>query len=302
MEKRGFNRAFSAAVTASSSLIAPIIPPGVSLILYATITENSVLDMFMAGYIPGILMCICMMIAVKYVSHRDGYKPTREKRATLKEIGHATFDCFWAIVMVVFLIVGLRSGIVTATEGGAALCILSIIVGLFVYKEMHLSDFKDVLLEAFSSTANVFSIVVSASVLGLYLTWEQIPQRITGLMLGVTNSPIIFLLLTNVLLLIMGMLIDGAAIIMVAGPLLYPAAQTFGIDPIHFGIIMIINLSIGGLTPPFGAGMYQCCNLCNVQIPEFLKQAKELMLSLIIVLALVTFIPGLSTLIPSLMK
>ena len=302
MEKRGFNRAFSAAVTASSALISPMIPPGVMLILYASITENSVLDMFMAGYLPGILMCILMMIAVNYVSHRDGYKPVREKRATLKEIGRGFIECFWAVVMIVFLIVGLRSGWVTATEGGAVLCLLCVFVGVFIYKELHISDFKVILLEAFTSIANVFGIIISATVFGLYLTYAQIPQMVTEFVLSFTASPIVFLLLVNVMLLIMGMLVDSAAVLMIAGPLLYPVAMNFGINPIHFGIMIILNLSIGAITPPFGATMYQCCNLCNIEIPEFLKQCKELFIALMITLLLVTLVPGISTLIPSLMK
>jgi len=302
MEKRGFNRAFSAAVTASSALISPMIPPGVMLILYASITENSVLDMFMAGYLPGILMCILMMIAVNYVSHRDGYKPVREKHATLKEIGRGFIECFWAVVMIVFLIVGLRSGWVTATEGGAVLCLLCVFVGVFIYKELRVSDFKVILLEAFTSIANVFGIIISATVFGLYLTYAQIPQMVTEFVLSFTASPIVFLLLVNVMLLIMGMLVDSAAVLMIAGPLLYPVAMSFGINPIHFGIMIILNLSIGAITPPFGATMYQCCNLCNIEIPEFLKQCKELFIALMITLILVTLIPGISTLIPSLMK
>lgn len=302
MEKRGYNRAFSAAVTAASSLISPMIPPGVMLILYASITENSVLDMFMAGYIPGILMCIAEMIAVRYVSHRDGYKPTREKRATLKEIGKCLIDCFWAIVMIVVLIGGLRSGIVTATEGGAVLCILSIFVGVFIYKELTLSKFIAILEESFGSVANIFGIIVSATVFGLYLTYAHIPEMITNFVLGFTSSKIVFLLMVNLIMLIMGMLIDGAAIIMIAAPLLYPVALSLNVHPIHFGIIIILNLAIGGLTPPFGSAMYQCCKLCNIQIPEFLKQAKELLLALFVTLALVTFIPQISTFLPELLK
>jgi len=302
MEKRGFNRAFSAAVTASSALISPMIPPGVMLILYASITENSVLDMFMAGYLPGILMCITMMIAVNYVSHRDGYKPVREKRASLKEIGQGFIECFWAVVMIVFLIVGLRSGWVTATEGGAVLCLLCVFVGIFIYKELHISDFKVILLESFTSIANVFGIIISATVFGLYLTYAQIPQMVTEFVLSFTSSPIVFLLLVNIMLLIMGMLVDSAAVLMIAGPLLYPVALSFGINPIHFGIMIILNLSIGAITPPFGATMYQCCNLCGIEIPDFLKQCKELFLALMFTLLLVTLIPGISTLIPSLMK
>lgn len=302
MEERGFNRAFSAAVTASSALISPMIPPGVMLILYASITENSVLDMFMAGYIPGILMCIVLMLAVTYVSHRDGYRPVREKRASAKEILHGLVECFWAILMIVVLIVGLRSGIVTATEGGAVLCVLCVFVGMVIYKELHPRDLIVVAKESFASVANVFGIIISATVFGLYLTYAQIPQKLTSLILGMDVGPIGFLLLVNVMLLIMGMLIDSAAVLLIAVPLLYPVAIQLGIDPIHFGVVCILNLSIGALTPPFGATMYQCCNLCEIEMPEFLKQGKELIAALLIALLVVTFVPGVSTLLPAIMN
>lgn len=302
MEKRGFNRAFSAAVTASSALISPIIPPGVMLILYASITENSVLSMFMAGYLPGVLMCIMLMVAVAYVSHRDGYRPIREKRASAKEILRGLVECFWAILMIVALIVGLRSGIVTATEGGAVLCVLCVFVGMVVYKELHLKDILAVAKESFSSVANVFGIIISATVFGLYLTYAQIPQKLTALILDMNVGAIGFLLLVNVMLLIMGMLIDSSAVLLIAVPLLYPVAMQLQINPIHFGIVCILNLSIGALTPPFGATMYQCCNLCKIEIPEFLKQGKELIAALLIALLLVTFIPGISTFLPTIMK
>ena len=302
MEERGFNRAFSAAVTASSALISPMIPPGVMLILYASITENSVLDMFMAGYLPGILMCIVLMLAVTYVSHRDGYRPVREKRATAKEILHGLVECFWAILMIVVLIVGLRSGIVTATEGGAVLCVLCVFVGMIIYRELHPRDLVVVAKEAFASVANVFGIIISATVFGLYLTYAQIPQKLTSLILGMDVGPIGFLLLVNVMLLIMGMLIDSAAVLLIAVPLLYPVAMQLGIDPIHFGIVCILNLSIGALTPPFGATMYQCCNLCEIEMPEFLKQGKELIAALLIALLVGTFVPGIATLLPAMMK
>ena len=302
MEERGFNRAFSASVTASSALISPMIPPGVMLILYASITENSVLDMFMAGYLPGILMCIVLMLAVTYVSHRDGYRPVREKRATAKEILHGLVECFWAILMIVVLIVGLRSGIVTATEGGAVLCVLCVFVGMIIYRELHPRDLVVVAKEAFASVANVFGIIISATVFGLYLTYAQIPQKLTSLILGMDVGPIGFLLLVNVMLLIMGMLIDSAAVLLIAVPLLYPVAMQLGIDPIHFGIVCILNLSIGALTPPFGATMYQCCNLCEIEMPEFLKQGKELIAALLIALLVVTFVPGIATLLPAMMK
>ncbi len=302
MEKRGFNRAFSAAVTASSALISPMIPPGVMLILYASITENSVLDMFMAGYLPGVLMCAVLMLAVTYVSHRDGYRPSREKRAPLKDILRSLVECFWAILMIVVLIVGLRSGIVTATEGGAVLCLLCLIVGMFIYRELRVKDLAAVAKEAFTSVANIFGIIISATVFGLYLTYAQIPQQITRLILGMNAGRIGFLLVVNVILLVMGMFVDSSAVLMIAVPLLYPVAMQLGIHPIHFGVVCILNLSIGALTPPFGAVMYQCCNLCGIEMPEFLKQGKELIAALLLSLLMVTFIPAISTFLPAVMK
>ena len=302
MEQRGFNRAFSAAVTASSALISPMIPPGVMLILYASITENSVLDMFMAGYLPGILMCIVLMLAVAYVSHRDGYKPTREKRASLREIFRGLIECFWAILMIIVLIVGLRSGIVTATEGGAVLCILCLFVGIVIYRDMHPRQLVMVAKESFASVANIFGIIISATVFGLYLTYAQIPQQITRMILGMNVGRIGFLMVVNLILLIMGMFVDSSAVLMIAVPLLYPVAMQLGIHPIHFGIVCILNLSIGALTPPFGAVMYQCCNLCKIEMPEFLKQGKELIGALFISLLLVTFIPAISTFLPTIFK
>ncbi|MPM28035.1 C4-dicarboxylate TRAP transporter large permease protein DctM [bioreactor metagenome] len=148
----------------------------------------------------------------------------------------------------------------------------------------------------------MFGIIISATVFGLYLTYAQIPQNITQLILGMNTGRIAFLMLINVMLLIMGMLVDSAAVLMIAVPLLYPVAMQLGINPIHFGIVCILNLSIGALTPPFGATMYQCCNLCGIEIPEFLKQGKELLLALLLALLLVTFIPGISTLLPMLAK
>lgn len=302
MEKRGFNRAFSAAVTASSALISPMIPPGVMLILYASITENSVLDMFMAGYLPGVLMCVTLMLAVTCVSHRDGYRPSREKRAPFKDIFHGLVECFWAILMIIVLIVGLRTGIVTATEGGAVLCVLCVFVGMFIYKELHPKDLVAVAKESFASVANVFGIIISATVFGLYLTYAQIPQQITRLILDMNVGRVGFLLVVNVILLIMGMFVDSSAVLMIAVPLLYPVAMQLGIHPIHFGIVCILNLSIGALTPPFGAVMYQCCNLCEIEMPEFLKQGKELIAALLVSLLLVTFIPAISTTLPTIMK
>ena len=301
MEKRGYSREFSAAVTAASSLISPIIPPGTGLILYATVTENSTLRMFAAGYIPGIMLCAAMMIVVEIVSIRKGYGKLREKKATLKEIMVSLKDSIFALLIPLFLLVGLRSGLFTPTEAGAITVLICVIIGAFIYRRLKPRDIIPILNEAFRSTGNVALIVISATMFGFYMSWEGIPQTITRAILGMTDNKYVYLLLVNLFLLFMGMLMDATPLTMIAAPILYPSAMEFGLNPIHFGIVMILNLAIGNLTPPFGGIMYQVCHHCKLQIPQFVKAAWPFILCMIIVLLMVTYIPVLATFLPDLL-
>lgn len=301
MEKHGYDTAFSAAVTAASSLISPIIPPGCGLILYASMTGTSVVAMYMAGYMPGILLCALMMLTVVIIAKVNHFKPDRSRRVTGKEF-LSTLKLSWlALLMPIVLVVGIRTGWFTPTEGGLVLILMCLVIGAFVFREIHVKDIKPMLIEAFSSMANVSLIVVSAVLFGLYLSWERIPQDITGLMLNVTDSPAMFLILANILVFIMGMFLDGTAVLMIATPLLFPAAQAYGINPIQFGLIMIMNMSVGGLTPPFGGVMYICCHLCNVEIPDFCKKAWPFIGCILFMLILLCCFPGISTFVPEMM-
>ena len=301
MVKHGYTPAFSAAVTGASALISPVIPPGCGLILYASMTGTSVVAMYMAGYLPGLLMCVLMCLTVAIIARVKNFKPDREKRATLKEI-LASLKIAWpALLMPIVLVVGIRTGWFTPTEGGLVLIVMCAFIGAVVFKDLKLEHIKPMLKESFSSMANVSMIVVSAVLFGLYLSWERIPQNIAAAMLSVTDSPAMFLLLANILVFVMGMFLDGTAVLMIATPLLFPAAQAYGINPIQFGIILIMNQSVGGLTPPFGGIMYVCCHLCKVEIPDFVKACWPFILDMILMIILACAIPGLSTLIPSLM-
>lgn len=301
MVKHGYDPAFAASVTAASALISPIIPPGTGLILYASMTGTSVVAMYMAGYVPGIMLCVFMCITVAIIARVQHFSPDRDHRATKAEV-IATLKVGWpALLMPLVLLLGIRTGWFTPTEGGLVLIVMCLVLGAFVFREMRPQDLKPILVESFSSTVNVSMIVVSAVLFGLYLSWERIPQDITQIMLSMTDSPGMFLLLANILVFVMGMFLDGTAVLMIATPLLFPAAQVYGINPIQFGMIMILNMSVGGLTPPFGGVMYVCCHLCNVEIPDFVKKCWPFTLCIILALFLLCCFPGLSTFVPSLL-
>lgn len=301
MEKSGIDRAFSTAVTAASSLISPIIPPGVSLIIYASMTNSSVGKMFLGGYIPGILMCAALCITVAIISKREHYQPTREKRASLGEIWKSFKECVWGLVMPLIIIVGLRFGYFTPTEAGAVIIVLCLLVGFFVYKKLHLSDIPEILIESVVSTSSIMLVIVAANVFGLYLSWERIPQTITQFLVSLTSNPAVFLLIVNVFLLFMGMFLEGTALLMIATPLLFPTATAMGIDPIHFGLVMITNIAIGGITPPFGSIMYLTCSITKVSIVDFLKKGWPFIIALLAVVLLLTYCSPLVTVLPNLL-
>ena len=299
MEKKGYPRAFSTVVTAASSLITPIIPPGVPLILYGIMTGVSVGKMWVAGYVPGIMLCIGMMLVCSVYAHKYHWKSARDTRATGKELFRSILNAFWAMLVPVFMIVGLRTGFFTATEGGTVLIILAIVIGL-IYRSLKPRHFKPIMKDAFRSTANVMLIIVSACGFSMYLSWERIPQMMAEWMMSVSTSKWMFLFLSQLIVFILGMFLDGTALLMILTPLFYPIAQSYGIDLIQFGMIMLVNLYCGCLTPPFGTLMYVTCNLTNVSIPQFCKYGWAFILCMLSVCLIMAIFPGIVTFLPNL--
>ncbi len=301
MVRHGYTPGFSAAVTAASSLISPIIPPGTSLILYASMTGCSVVAMYYAGYLPGILLCIIQLLVIDFIAFRKHFKPDRDHRATKEEFLHSLKKGWPALLMPLVMLLGVRTGWFTPTEGGLVLIVMCAIIGAFVFRNIRKEDIMPLLLESLSSTVNVSMIIVSAVLFGLYLSWERIPQNIASALINFTDSRAVFLILANVMLLIMGMFLDGTAVLMIATPLLFPAAQAYGIDLIHFGIIMVLNIQTGGLTPPFGGVMYISCHLCHVEIPDFVKNVIPFLIGVLIEIILISAIPAISLALPRLL-
>lgn len=300
MERLGYPRPFATAVTAASSLITPIIPPGVPLILYGIMTGVSVGKMWTAGYVPGILLCLAMMFVVFCYSHKYNWKSDREKRANFKEIMLSLKDSFWALLIPIFIILGLRGGFFTATEGGTILIALAIIIGAGIYRTLKPEHIKPIMKESFVSTANIMLVIVSAMTFSMYLSWERIPQDLATMMMHVSDNKWVFMLLANILIFIMGMFLDGTALLLILTPILYPIAQQYGIDLIVFGMVMLVNLYCGCLTPPFGTLMYVTCNLTDVSIPQFCKYAWGFILAMLAVMLLMAVCPGLVTFLPNL--
>lgn len=301
MEKRGFDKPFATAITAASSAVTPVIPPGINLIIYALIANCSVGRMFAAGYLPGFLMTISLMIMVSRISKKRKYATTRDSKASGKEILKQALDSLWALLFPFGIILGLRVGIFTPSEAGAVAVLYCIIIGKFVYKELHFKDFLPIMKETIYGTATVVLIIVGANLFGYYLNWERIPQAITSGLLGITQNKYLMLLLFNLLLLIAGMFLEGGAAMIILAPLLVPVATQLGVDVIHFGLICIVNIMIGGLTPPFGSMMFTCCSITKCKLEDFTRESLPFIGALLISLALITYIPQISLLLPNLL-
>lgn len=302
MEKRGYSKEFSAAITAASSAATPVIPPGVNLIVYALIAQVSLGRVFVAGYMPGIMMAIAMMITVAIISRKRNYPTSREKAAGAKEIIRQAFVSFWGLMFPFGIIIGMRIGLFTPAEGGAVAVLYCLIIGKLVYKKLHFrKHLVPILLDSISGTSSVVLIMVAANVFGYYMTWINLPRVVANAMLAISTNRYIFLIIANIVLLIMGMFLEGGAALMIITPLLLPVARQLGIDPVHFGLVAIVNIMIGGITPPFGSMMFTTCGITGCTIGGFLKEVWPFILCLFIVLILCTFFPWFIMVVPNLM-
>ena len=301
MTQRGYDKAFSAAITACSALIATMIPPSIGLILYGILADVSIGRLFVAGIVPGILLCVALMLVVKLVSRRRGYIPSRAQKASLKEVALASRDAFWALVIPFGIVGGMRIGIFTPTEVGAAAAVYATLVGMFVYRELNWRKLVETVLETVLLTSVVMMIISAANSLGFYLAWQEIPMRAAQSVLAVSNDPHVFLIMFNVFVLVLGMFMDGAMILVLLTPLLVPIIHFYGIDPVHFGVLFMLNLEIGAVTPPVGIVMYTTISIVDVPMEHYAREALPMFAALILVLFAITFVPAVSLTLPGLL-
>lgn len=294
MERQGYNRAFAAGVTAAGSLITPIIPPGIALIIYGLVADVSIGKMFMAGILPGLLCCVLLMAATYIVAKRRGYLPARAAWPNAAETRRTVLGAWPALFLVVVIIGGIRLNVFTPTEAGAIGVVTVIVIGFLIFREMTVGDVVRALCDTAKSTSAVMVVIMASSALAWIFSLEHAGDKLAAVILEFTTNKYVFLMVVNGLLLLLGMLIEGNAIMIVLVPLLMPVVHQLGIDPVHFGIVLILNLAIGCLTPPVGTVMLLVCNLAKVSVADFMRQSWPLFLALFLALMLITFVPFFS--------
>lgn len=301
MLKYGYSKPYSAAITAATACITPIIPPGINLVLFACLCECSVGRLLAAGYIPGFLLCIAFMVLNHFISKKRGYVGGRKKMMEGKKLVKIFLNSLWALFLPFGLIMLLRFGVCTATEGGVMMAFYSIFVGKFVYKKLDLRRMPQILLEAVNSTAPVMLILCAANLFSYYMSWENVPSTLTKLLLTLTGNKYLFLLLCNILFLLIGCFMDAMAAMIVIAPLLAPVVRALDINIIHFGLMMCFNVGLAAITPPFGTYIFLVSGLLKMKTSEMIRDLWPFIGVAIIVLLLVTYVPWFSTFIPDLM-
>ncbi len=300
MKEDGFEADYSAAVTAASSVIGPIIPPSIIMVVFGSIMGISIGALFAAGFIPGLLVGIALMVMAYIIGVKRNH-PYRKEKVSPMEFVRGFKDAILALLMPIIIIGGILSGVFTPTEAAAVATCYALFIGFFVFKTLKLKDIPECLLKSATTTSILILIVGFASVLSWTLSIERIPQALAKALLGADLGRVEFLLLVNVLLLFMGMIMETGANAILLGPILMPLAIKLGIHPVHFALIMLVNLNIGLATPPLGVCLFVACPIAGVSMLKISKAIAPFILMEIVALMLITFIPELVLFVPRLL-
>ncbi|MBN8244249.1 TRAP transporter large permease [Nitratireductor aquimarinus] len=300
MEKDGYDKSYASALTASASVVGPIIPPSIIMILYAMQDERvSVIALFMAGLIPGVVISLAMAATNWYVCRKRGFKSSAP-RPSAREMLRTSFQALPAIFLIVLIIGGIRSGMFTPTEASVVAVFYALLCGMFVYRSLRIRDLPDIIYRSALVTVAILLILAAARAFAWIIIIEGIPQSIAATIVAWDLSPIVFLLAVNVLLLAFGLFMDPLPGVMILVPILSPIAYSLGIDPIHFAIVVIVNLTLGLLTPPVGALLFVVSSAVKIRVSDMIREMPPFLIVHLIVLLSLTFIPALSTWLPSL--
>ena len=299
IKQAGYNEQFAIGTIATSGTLGILIPPSIVFIVYGVTADQSIGRLFMAGVIPGLMIGAMMMIATYFLAKRSGYKGG--KRATFKEQFTAFKNAFWALMIIVIVIGGIYGGIFTPTEAGAFSVMYALFISMFVYKDTGVKDLYKIILDSAQTSSMIFFIIANAMLFAHFLTDEQIPQHITQMILEANVGPLMFLLIINILLLFMGQFMEPSSVVMITVPLLLPIGMALGIDPIHLGVIMVVNMEIGMLTPPVGLNLFVASGITGLSLKVVIVASIPMTGILLIGLMLVTYIPAISLWLPNLM-
>ena len=301
MIHRKYSVGFSAGLQASAGQFGIVIPPSIAMVLYGVATETSIGGLFMAGFLPGLVIGIALMIQAYIRCRMRGYVGTTEK-ASLKDLLTSFRDAIWALLMPVIVLGGIFGGIFTPTEAAVVSVVYAFIIGTFVYREITWEKFKKAVLSATITNAMIMIVIANVAIFSWILTRNLVPHAIAAHFAAVATNRVVFLLMVNLLLLFIGLFFDVSPAMLIIAPILLPIAVYFDIHPIHFGIIMTVNLGLGQITPPMGVNLFVACRIANTSIEEILKETWPIIVLLLFTLALITYIPDIAMFLPRLMN
>ncbi len=300
MERKGYRREFATGVVAAGGTVGIVIPPSITLVVYGVIAGQSISDLFVAGFAPGILMGLVMCMVSWFIAKREGI-PAEGKFSLIAAV-KAFGDSFFALMTPVIIIGGIYGGIFTPTEAAAVAAVYGIVVGLFIYRELKFKDFPRIIFKAVIGTTLIMFIVGAAKVFGWMLTNLEIPHHIAAYVVSLTSSPIVFLLMMNVLLLVIGTLINASAAVVILTPIFLPVALQLGIDPLFFGVLMVVNLAIGCITPPVGLDLFVASAVTKVPLEKVMWASLPFLFALLGSLVLMTLVPEIILFFPHLLQ
>lgn len=299
-EEEGYDPAFSAATNIATAPVGQLIPPTNAFIVYSAASGGaSVATLFMAGWIPGLLWAFCCMAVAFFYAKKKGYVVKRTEKLTPKIVLKTIWEAIPSLMLIVIIIGGILSGYFTPTEASGVAVLYAFILSVFIYKNIKLSQIKDILVNTAVMTTIVMLIIGASSVLSFVLSFTGLPQAISSLMLGISNNKIVILLLINIILLVVGTFMDMAPALLIFTPIFLPVAKSVGMDAIQFGVMMVMNLSIGTITPPVGSVLFVGSSIAKLKVEDTIKRLVPYFVAIVIALLLVTFVPAISTWLPT---
>ncbi|MGR3497692.1 MAG: TRAP transporter large permease [Limimaricola soesokkakensis] len=299
MVEKGYDRGFTAALLAIGGLITATLPPSLGLILYGYLGEVSIGRLFIAGIVPGMLLLVVLMVATWGVARQRDYKPETERLPTLREVGHELWRSFWAVLFPVWLLIGIRFGFFTPSEAGAFAVAYALIIGTLIYRELDAAKILDAMVQSLRDIGMIMLIILFSGTFGYVITFERVPQSIAEVALTALSDPTVLLFVIAGFLMVLGMLVEATVLVMLLTPILVPVVTAAGIDPVHFGLVMMTLVTFGGMTPPVGVSMFTVCGILRCSYRDYSIQMLPLVAAVLGLVTLMILFPGLVMFLPN---